>query len=489
MLVIICFAMLLSSVLSGDRFPNESKKYVISIKGKEQTFYPYKAYDYLFVSLGDIAHLGESRIKFFKRNPHICFKVKVTMVFTDFVTVSNSTRKVFFRERLQEDLKNISKGDNIWIFAKLKIYENNEYDLITQYFFDLPSDEEVFLAWRQAVPSENPDALIELGFRAVKTGKEKGNLKVWKKLGLQAIEEGIKIKQQKLTNPDEYITIAGKVLQLLDDKEFALKVVLMGWEKNKENSNLEQYLKHVLGYTYYKGTWMPESRGYEKEFQDRFNSIKFTEDDKMWQLKRWVETNAEKFGDPQEKIILCARRTYEMNPSRKDAAAFLGREPVSKQDFTATDTVTVSRKPVVFKTESGTLEFTIENFWIRETAVVEPVKAQYKTGEKGMTSLTVTAVEWGSNLEEVNRKYIDRVKDLPEYKLIENDPVTIRGKSYYLAEYSYIENGTTIKAQAVIIKTKGDLPGLAVVFRAPQDSFNTYSKEFAVVRGSLLYKE
>ena len=42
----------------------------------------------------------------------------------------------------EEKTKNIAKGDNIWVFAKIKTFKNNDIDIIAQYFFDLPSDEE-----------------------------------------------------------------------------------------------------------------------------------------------------------------------------------------------------------------------------------------------------------------------------------------------------------------------------------------------------------
>ena len=489
LLVLVFIGLLIVNTIHSDRFPNESKKYSIAIKGKERIFYPYKAFDYLSVALKEVSQLGEDEVKFYNRNPHVCFKVKITMVFSEFVSVYGSSRKVFFRDELKEKSKNIAKGDNIWVFAKIKTFENNDIDIIAQHFFDLPSDEEVFLKWRKAVPSEDENGLINLGFKAIQTGVEKGNLDVWKKLGLQTIEQGLKIKQQKLTNPGEYVTIAKKVMKLLNDKDFALKVVLMGWEKNKENSDLKQYLRHVLQYAQYKNKWMPEAQRYEKEFRDKFNAIKFTEDDKMWELKRWVEINADKFRDPQEKIILCARRTYEMNPARRDAAAFIGREPSEIKGFTSSGEITVPRIPVVIKTEGGMLEFTVDNLWAREADVVDPVKVKYRSDAKGATSVMVTDIEWGANLVELNKKYIAKVKELGEFKLLENDTVTIKGKSYYWAKYTYFEGGVKVRADAVLIKTKGDLPGLGVIFRTADASYGKYTKEFTNIRESLLYKE
>jgi len=484
-----CICVFVLGTLNADRFKNESQKYVIAIKGKERTFYPYKAYDYLSVTLKEIFKLDADETKYFKRNPHICFRVKTTMVFSDFITVYGFSRKVFFRDTLIPKLKNIAKGDNLWLFAKFKIYENNDYDIIVQYFFDLPSDEEIFIQWRKSIPADDENKMINLGFKALETGVKQGNLTVWKKLGLQTIEQGLKIKQQKLTNPAEYITIASKVMKLIDDKDFALKVILAGWEKNKENSGLKNYLRNVLEYAQYEGAWMPEKDRYEKDFSKRFNAIKYTEDDKMWDLKRWVELNADKFRDPQEKIIRCARRTFEMNPARKDAAAFLGKEPSLIQGFTSSDVIVVPRKPIKVSDQGGTLEFTLDNIWVEDSDIADPVKKRYKTESKGEVTVMVTAIEWGANLEELNTKYISKVNDLPEYKLLENDTVTLKGKTYYWVRYTYSDNNMTMKTDALLVRTKKDFPGLAVLFTTPESSYDVYTKEFANIRESLVYKE
>jgi hypothetical protein len=485
---IVCMLLLMAVGVFAERFvPEKADRYSMDLKGLKQFFYRYKVADHLYIPLKNVESLD---LKFFTRNPNICFDAKVNLVLEDGIDVFGTPRRVYFEESFKEKADKFSKGDNIWVFGVVKLLSADEFELSVVNVYDMESDEEVFFRWKNDTKADNADDLIALGLKAIRQGKEKGNIEVWSKLGRRAIMEGLEIKKTKLSKPTEYTDLANQIITLLDDKAFALQVVIEAWKKNKKSPELNHYLRSVLRYSEYKSKWLPVAKAYEKEFWDRFKAVAYTEDDKMWELKKWVEINANKFEDAQEKIMLCAQRTYAMNPGRADAAAFVGKEVSDIGGFTSGNEIIVPRQPISVKADEGTLSFTIDNTWSQEGSTAEDIRVKYAADAEGDVTVVVGIVKGeGGNLETLNGNFIKEVETLKDFKIEENDIITINQQRFYRATYTFQQDGAVIKAEALLVRVSDEAPGLSLIFRAPRASFGDYSAELAKVRASLKYTE
>ncbi len=485
LLIALIFVISANFLVLAERFyPDKADKYPLTLQGKKVFFYLYKSRDYFYTSISEFDKLD---LKYFKRNPKMCFSAKVENVGDDFIEFFNTKKKTFYPDSLKETAEKLKKGDNVWIFADLNIYEDGKFDINADAIFELESDEELFLKWRKDVKSDDPDGLIQLGLKALKYGKDNGNVEIWEKLGRKVIFRGLELKKEKITKPSQYIDLAKEVLNLLDDDEFAGQIVMEAWKKDKQNSELNHYLKNVLKFSLYKDVWYPVEKRYEKEFQDRFNAIGYTDDDKMWELKGWVERNSNKIKDPEEKIIRCAQRAFEMNPAREDAAAFLGKEPMLIKGVTSGQQVTIPRQPVVTKTPEGNIEFTIDNFWVKTTAESETGEVKYETGGKAGAFILVRNIEWGANLEEIKDKFTATLKDIIVKDTLKSEIITLNGRDYYRVEYENEENGTLYKQEVLIAEVGGDSPAVAISLTAAKSAVSNYSDEFSKIRASLKF--
>jgi hypothetical protein len=210
----------------------------------------------------------------------------------------------------------------------------------------------------------------------------------------------------------------------------------------------------------------------------------------MWALKQWVELNANKFDDAQEKIMRCAQRTYAMNPARKDAAAFVGKEALDIAGLTSGEKVIVPRKPVMVEAEGGSVTFNIDNdMWTPVTSADESVKAKFTGRVESAFEITVKFIEWGANLEELNQKYVDSIKDAKGYVQLENETITLSGTQYYRVLYDSEEADAVIRREALLIRTKGDAPGMALIIQATREAFPELASELGKIRSSLKYTE
>lgn len=469
----------------SDRFyPEKADRYAMTIRGEERMFYSFQYKAFTFVGTSEIQDLD---IKYFKRNPYICLSVKIKVVLEDSFEIFGSKEKIYLDLENEEYLLKYTKGDNIWCFAKLDFVGKTDiFDVVAIEVYDLESDEEKFYQWRNKISLNDAGALIQLGLKALEEGKSNGNLEIWSRLARDVILRGVEIKRTKLTKPKEFITLSKQVMELLNDKDFALQVVVAEWKKDKENTELNYYLKHILKYSLYKGEWLPVRERYGKEFEDRFNAVKYNEDNKMWELKRWVELNRNKLPSPEEQIMQCAQRTYAMNPSHEAAAAYIGKEPREVGDFESSGKIVVPRIPLIITEGDQKIEFDIDNSWNEDTDIPETAKAKYVSSSDDDTYIIIKYIDWGKNLEEVNKKFLASIKDKNEFKLETNEVITIRDKEFYHAVYTWKENARIIKNEATLIKLdKPDVPGYAIIFQSPGDIFDSFAEEFSKIRSSL----
>jgi hypothetical protein len=485
-----CILVVAAGAVRGERFdPDAAVRTTMTIQGKERVFYRYQSGQYLFVPLAELTALDAN---FIRRNPLVCCKGNVVTVQDGSVELFGSKDRFDLAADQAANAPKYVKGDNVWIFAVAHVRADGRslYYTVDQ-VFELESDEELFFKWRKAVPANDPAALIELGLRAIKEGSESGNAEVWSRLGRSAIMEGLDLKRTRMTTPAEYISLAEEVLKLLGDRSLAAGIAAEAWKKNKENTDLNNYLKNVLRYAQYNNEWVPVGERYEREFWDKYNAIGYTEDQQVWDLKRWVELNAEKLHDPEEKIMLCATRAYEINPARTDAAAFLGKPVTDIQGLTSGVGVTIPRKPIVIAIgERSRVDFTVDNSWATDDVTgMDTIMARLRSGDAGDVTVTARTVSPSANLEEVKNAFLLTVRELKGFHDLGADVITLNGTDVYRVIFEYTVETQVVRNEALLINVAGDFQDVALVFQSPAAVYNAHAEEFTRIRTSLRLTE
>ncbi|MFH1706419.1 MAG: hypothetical protein ABIF71_00650 [Planctomycetota bacterium] len=481
-----CMLVVAASAVIGERFdPDAAGRTAMTIQGKERVFYRYQNGQYLFTPLADLAALDAN---YLRRNPLVCCKGKI-------VAVQDGSIELFGtkdRFDLAANAPKYVKGDNVWIFAEAHVRADGRsaYYIVDQ-VFEIESDEELFFKWRKSVPPNDPAAFIELGLRAIKEGRESGNAEVWARLGRSAIMEGLDLKRTRMSTPAEYITLAEEILKLLGDRGLAAGIAAEAWKKNRENTDLNNYLKNVLRYSLYKNEWIPSGERYEREFWDKFNAIGYTEDQQAWDLKRWVELNAEKLRDSEEKIMLCATRAYEINPARPDAAVFLGKPVMDIQGLTSGVGVTIPRKLLVIAIgERSRVDFTVDNSWaMDDVAGMDMILARLRAGDAGDVTVTVRTVPPSANIEEVKSAFLLTVRELKGFRDLGAEVIALNGTDVYRVIFEFAVEAQIVRNEALLVNVAGDYQDVALVFQAPAAVYDEYAEEFTRIRTSLRLTE
>ena len=99
--------LLMTAAVFAERFdPEKADRYSMTLKGVKQYFYRYKAADHLYIPMKNIENID---LKFFKRNPNICFDGKVNLILEDGIELFGTPRRAYFEESFKEKADNIIK--------------------------------------------------------------------------------------------------------------------------------------------------------------------------------------------------------------------------------------------------------------------------------------------------------------------------------------------------------------------------------------------
>ncbi|MFH1707237.1 MAG: hypothetical protein ABIF71_04905 [Planctomycetota bacterium] len=300
--------------------PETAPHYAMTFQGREGVFYQSDGADHLLVNLADFGGIDPG---YFRRSPLICFPVKVRMVTDGMLQVHGSELKIYCRAGAVTESAALNKGDNIWVFAKMDFRKGDAFDVVALRLYRLPTDRDVFARWKSAIAPGDQKALIDLGFKAVRYGREHGNLEVWAGFGRETILEAVRIEGGILRTAEDYLGIARTVMQEFKDPACAAAIVITAWQQFPEDPAPPAYLTGTLGYALYNGTWLVAAERYEREYADRLNAMAPNDAAGMWALKAWVEANRVFLQTPEEKIVLCAQQTLHIDPNHAEARRFL----------------------------------------------------------------------------------------------------------------------------------------------------------------------